>query len=402
MILASAGIAGRSSRALFIIFLFVTLSYAVAPEARAQSIDAEEQYMVRLINEYRAQNGLSQLKISVALTRSADWMGADMIANNYFGHIDSLGRDPFVRMTAFNYNYNGYRGENLAAGYDDAVRTINQWKTSQTHNSVMLNSNFNVIGISRVYGAASRYRYYWTTDFGSYIDQTFDGTQSVRTVNAANYSQTVSPDALAASFGTQMTSSTASAPATPLPTSLGGISVTVNNVNAPLLFVSPTQINYLIPSGIGSGIAQIVVKNGAAIIATGTVTVDYISPSIFTVSANGSGTAAAQTTFDGVSFQAAANTDGSARALSVGTSTRPNYLILYGTGLRRRSSLSGVQVSIGGLPAQVNFAGAHPVYGGLDQLNVRLPLELRGRGLVDVNVIADGRSANTVKVNIGN
>lgn len=397
---ASAGSAGSISRA-FLVLIFSFLFFACAFEAAAQAIDAEEQAMVNLINEYRAQNGLSQLKVSVVLTRSAEWMSADMIANNYFGHVDSLGRDPFARMSAFGYNYNTYRGENLAAGYDDAVRTIAQWKNSQTHNAVMLNPNFNVIGISRQFGAASRYRWYWTTDYGGFIDQTFDGMKTVRTVNAASYSQTVAPDALAASFGTQLSGTTASAPATPLPTTLGGISVSVNNVSAPLLFVSPGQINYLVPSSVGTGTATVTVKSGSTVVASGQVNVDYISPSIFTASSSGSGTAAALTTFDGATFQPVANPDGTARPVSVGTAAKPNFLVLYGTGLRRRSSLSGVQVTIGGIAAQVTFAGAHAVFGGLDQLNVRIPLELRGRGLLDVNVVVDGRAANTVKINIG-
>ena len=68
---------------------------------------------------------------------------------------DSAGRDPFVRMTAFGYNYGGYRGENIAAGYNDAARTFNLWRNSPGHNANMLNSNFKVIGISRAYCSSS-------------------------------------------------------------------------------------------------------------------------------------------------------------------------------------------------------------------------------------------------------
>src|SRR5215468_8023193 len=357
--------------------LLLIIVIAVGLQARAQSIDNIETEMRDLINNYRAQNGLSQLKISASLTRAAEWMSGDMAAKNYFSHTDSTGRDPFARMTAFGYNYNTARGENLAAGYDDAVRTFNQWKASPGHNAAMLNGNYSVIGIARVYGADTTYKWYWTADFGGYVDATIDGggpaTQPVKTVNAANYFQTISPDSIVATFGSQLTPATANAPSLPLPTTLGGVSVTVNDISAQLLYASPSQINYVVPSSVGPGTAMVKVMYNGAVIGTGTVTVENVSPNTFPVSANGQGVAAALTTFDGVSYQPVANPDGTARVLSVGTASRPNFLVLYGTGMRRRSSMSAVQVTIGGMAIPVDFLGAHSQLVGVDQINVRLP-----------------------------
>src|SRR5258708_37347882 len=144
------------SRWIYLCCFMLTLSFSV--RAQTPTLDSEEQMMLKLINDYRAQNGLNSLSASLALTRAADWMSADMAAKNYFSHTDSAGRDPFVRMTAFGYNYGGYRGENIAAGYDDAARTFNLWRNSPGHNAAMLNANFNVIGISRAYGALSIYK----------------------------------------------------------------------------------------------------------------------------------------------------------------------------------------------------------------------------------------------------
>ncbi|MCI0665723.1 MAG: CAP domain-containing protein [Acidobacteria bacterium] len=152
-----------------IILCFISLA-AVPAAAQNLLIDNEEQYMLKLINEYRGQRKLSQLKISVALTRAAEFMSTDMAVKCYFSHTDSMGRDPFVRMSAFKYDHPGQRGENLAAGFGDAVRTFNQWKNSRSHNVNMLRPNFNVIGISRVYRESSPHKWYWTTDFGSHID----------------------------------------------------------------------------------------------------------------------------------------------------------------------------------------------------------------------------------------
>ncbi|MEK7829961.1 MAG: CAP domain-containing protein, partial [Acidobacteriota bacterium] len=342
-------------------FLLLTISFAAV--AQTPTIDAEEQAFLKLINDYRAQNGLGALKVSLALTRAADWMSADMAAKNYFNHTDSAGRDPFVRMTAYGYNYAGYKGENIAAGYGDAARTFNQWRTSPSHNSIMLSPNFNVLGVSRSYNQFSTYKWYWATDFGTFIDALIPvgGTtiQTVRTLNAASYVQSVAPDSLAATFGTQLTSTTAGATSLPLPLTLAGVTVMVNNLSAPLLYVSPTQINYQIPANVDPGTAVIKVMNGGTEVANGTVTIENVSPSIFTVKADGKGVPAAQTTLDGVAFQSVANADATAKVLTVGTTAKPNYLVLYGTGLRRRSSMTNVRVTVGGVVSEISFLGAH-------------------------------------------
>src|SRR5262249_34539225 len=52
--------------------------------------------------------------------------------------------------------------------------------------------------------------WYWSTDFGGYVDATLEsgGTsagKSMKTVSAANYFLTVAPDAIATTFGAEMT-----------------------------------------------------------------------------------------------------------------------------------------------------------------------------------------------------
>jgi len=108
------------------------------------------------------------------------------------------------------------------------------------------------------------------------------------------------------------------------------------------------------------------------------------------------------TTFDGASYQSAVNADGTARAISVGTASQPNFLVLYGTGMRRRSSLSAVSVTIGGMTLSVDYLGAHSQLVGVEQLNVKMPQSRRGRGLVDLTVTVDGRVSNVAKLFIGN
>jgi uncharacterized protein YkwD len=153
--------------------LFLGVLAAVPFASQAQSslvVDSEEEVMIRLINEYRAQKGLGRLTLSYSLTKAADWMSSDMGVKNYFGHHDSQGRDPFVRMKDFGYKFRTTKGENLAAGFSDAVNTFQQWKNSPSHNAAMLNSQFKVIGISRTLIKNSQYRWYWTTDFGGQVE----------------------------------------------------------------------------------------------------------------------------------------------------------------------------------------------------------------------------------------
>ena len=139
------------------------------------SIDAEEQAFLGLINNYRAENGLSALTMSTNLNRSATWLAADMGVKNYFSHTDSLGRSPSTR--AQNCDYPSGAGENIAAGgaWSSASSVFNAWRNSSGHNANMLNGSYRQIGISRVYTSGSTYGWYWVTDFGLVNDGTNGG-----------------------------------------------------------------------------------------------------------------------------------------------------------------------------------------------------------------------------------
>ncbi|MBI1886608.1 MAG: CAP domain-containing protein [Chloroflexi bacterium] len=146
------------------------LALGVFPSRQAAALDSEEQTLLGLINNYRAANGLGTLSTSSLLTKAAVWMSNDMATKDYFSHTDSLGRDPFTRMADFGYNYNTWKGENLAAGVSDAKGALRLWKNSPGHNAVLLNPNFTVIGIARAYNEGSHFGWYWTNDFGGQAD----------------------------------------------------------------------------------------------------------------------------------------------------------------------------------------------------------------------------------------
>ncbi|MBS1809296.1 MAG: hypothetical protein JST84_14120 [Acidobacteria bacterium] len=377
--------------------------FSSASLAQTPVLDVEEQAILKLINDYRTANGLGTLQASVAVTNASKWMSNDMATKNYFSHTDSTGRDPFVRMSAFGYNYNTWKGENIAAGYSDAVNTFNQWKNSPSHNETMLNPNFKVIGIGRVVNLGAYYRYYWTTDFGGFVDAVITPTPPiVNTVSAASYSTNVAPDSLVSIFGAGLGSGIYNAISLPLPKSLGGTEVTVNGAAADLLYVSPAQINYVLPSNLSPGTAAIEVKTNGVVVGKGIATVASAAPGLFTITSDGNGIPAGYSTFDGITTKVLFNSDGTSRAVEAGTAQRPNYLVLFGTGFRKRTNLSNVQVRIGGIIAQVDYAGAQTNYVGLDQLNIVIPTSARGSGEVDLILTVDGKPANRVRVNIGN
>ncbi|HEX2910753.1 MAG TPA: CAP domain-containing protein [Chloroflexia bacterium] len=129
--------------------------------------DDEELKFLQLINQYRHAKGLSTLNPSGQLTTIARWMSQDMADKAYFSHKDSIGRDPFQRMSQLGYPANTWRGENLAGGFVGADAVMVGWQNSPEHNANMLNTHYTTIGISRIYNPNSPFHWYWSTEFGS-------------------------------------------------------------------------------------------------------------------------------------------------------------------------------------------------------------------------------------------
>ncbi len=86
--------------------------------------------------------------------------------------------------------------------------------------------------------------------------------------------------------------------------------------------------------------------------------------------------------------------------IDLGAETDQLFLIAFGTGFRNRSALAAATATIGGANAEVAFAGAQGNLVGVDQANIRIPRSLAGRGNVDVVLRVDGKTANTVTLNV--
>jgi uncharacterized protein (TIGR03437 family) len=73
---------------------------------------------------------------------------------------------------------------------------------------------------------------------------------------------------------------------------------------------------------------------------------------------------------------------------------------LFGTGIRGRSALSAISITLGGTALPVAYAGAQGTYSGLDQVNVLLDRSLIGKGALTLQLTANGIPANPVVVNV--
>src|SRR5262249_47359002 len=149
----------------------------------------------------------------------------------------------------------------------------------------------------------------------------------------------------------------------PLPTILGGARVSVRDSFgserfAPLFYVSPTQINYQIPPGTGTGDVTVTVFSGDGSVSVSALPVVAVSPGLFAANADGQGVAAAQVlrvkadgsqSFESVSQFDAALKKYVARPIDLGSEGEQVYLVLYGTGIRGRSSLGAVALQVGGM-----------------------------------------------------
>ncbi len=249
-----------------------------------------------------------------------------------------------------------------------------------------------------------------------YVGLASDQPEMLTTVSAASYisGESVAPDSIVAGFGQNLAPSVEVAPpGTSLPQKLGGVSVRVKSVLCSpftrLWFVSPSQINFLVPSCTGVGPAAVVVESGGRPQAAGIVDVRAVSPALFSAEGNGKGVASAVAVHvrpdESQNWEylfEAGCVPGACKAapIDLGLSGEQVVLSLYGTGIRGRTALSAVSATIGGLSAPVQYAGPVEGYTGLDQVNIVVPRLLAGRGLVQIILTVDGKPANPVDVHI--
>ncbi|MEO8098003.1 MAG: CotH kinase family protein [Acidobacteriota bacterium] len=206
-------------------------------------------------------------------------------------------------------------------------------------------------------------------------------------VNAASGLPGLAPGSLASVYGFSMAPSADQPENWPLPLTLGQTSVTVNGVGAPLLFVSPFQVNFQIPWNIATGPAPLLVSVDGIQSASLLVQVDATAPGIFVVT--------------------------HASDFGVVSALRPaaagEMLSFFATGLGAvnpavrdgepasldfvSSTVQTVTAKVNGQTAAVLFAGLAPGYAGLCQVNVQLPAAITGTGDLSLTLSVGGKES---------
>lgn len=218
----------------------------------------------------------------------------------------------------------------------------------------------------------------------------------------------VAPGSIAAIFGTGLNDgsqvlSSSFGPDGRLVTTLGGASVTVGGIAAPMYYSTSGQLGIQIPielAGRTSAPVQVTVAGQTS--QPRSVNLFTVKPGLFTISQDGRGTAICVHS-DGITLVTA---DRPARPEEV--------VILYGTGLGPltpplrtgepsvgNQTASTPSVTIDGLSAQVLFSGAAPGFLGLDQINVVVPGLARTNPANPLVLSINGVSASAVTLPVG-
>ena len=156
---------------IFVMFILIeTISFATYHESIKQedekrvrkqqminqevNLTQDEQETLNLINEYRKQNGLNELKTFSKLQDVAKLKAYDIVNNEYFAHTSSNLGTPFEMLESNNIEY-VIAGENLA-GNISPKRAVEAWINSISHRENILEDKFEYSGIcvidSPIYG----------------------------------------------------------------------------------------------------------------------------------------------------------------------------------------------------------------------------------------------------------
>lgn len=225
-------------------------------------------------------------------------------------------------------------------------------------------------------------------------------------VNAASFAAPVARGSIASLFGSGLSPVFTSATFVPLPRLIEDVKVTVNGVDAPLFYVSPTQINFQIPyeSPVGAGVPVVVSRGGIA-----------ASPVSIPIADNAPGIFEYQRT--------SADRDPiiQHQNWTLVTPDRPavpgEALTIYATGVGSlnnppatgevaavsplATSIVTGAITVGGIPAQVLFAGLTPSLVGLLQVNFIVPSGYSPTAtMVPLTLRFGSMNANTVNLNV--
>ncbi|HEY4089814.1 MAG TPA: protease pro-enzyme activation domain-containing protein [Bryobacteraceae bacterium] len=208
--------------------------------------------------------------------------------------------------------------------------------------------------------------------------------------SAASYQTQFAPGMIISLFGANLAASRPAAPPAPLPTQLGGTTVTINGILSPLYYVSPGQINVQVPWEIPKNSTAIikVTSNGKSV--TDRFQVNKNAPEIFGDANNLM--VPYQTTGRGDAAFLFVTGDGLFSSPAVVTGAVPPAGTL--------TALStSAKVTVGGVPASVFFVGEPSWSVGVAQINFTIPTNMPV-GQQPVVVTIGGVSSSPVYITV--
>lgn len=204
----------------------------------------------------------------------------------------------------------------------------------------------------------------------------------------------MAPGTLVTLYGVNLAAAVGQSPGLPLPSVLEGTQVLAGGVPMPLLFVSPNQINALLPPGLLAGEAYpVAVRRGDRQSAPELLPIAAAQPGIFTANQSGSG--------QGVVL----GPDQLTLADAANPAPKGQAVVIYGTGFGEVTDVGGlsqtqlpVAVTAGGVPARVLFSGLTPGFAGLYQVNAILGETTPSGDAVALTVTVNQRVSNVVSI----
>jgi uncharacterized protein (TIGR03437 family) len=218
------------------------------------------------------------------------------------------------------------------------------------------------------------------------------------------------PGSIATIYGTNLAGATVTAAAPPLPYFLGDVTVEVEGFPAPMFYVSPGQINFQVPWEMEDyNRATVTIRNGTLQSAPLQLNIAFAAPALFSYNGTGSGQGAILIAGSGLNVLAApAGTTATSRPAKAGETIS---IFCTGLGPVSRIQNDGVPktttplaisqtpvLTIGGVAADVSFAGLAPGGVGLYQINATVPDGVASGGAVAVVASMSGVVSNTVTV----
>lgn len=225
--------------------------------------------------------------------------------------------------------------------------------------------------------------------------------------DSAAYGPRVAPGSLATIFGSGLAGSTASASGFPLPTNLSGSTVSVAGTLAPLLYVSPTQINFQVPSSARAGDLNVVVNGPGGASAAFGMTVTAQAPALYQYGTNH---ALAQNAGGSLNSDTAPAPAGSVITVYLTGQGAVSNPVTDGTAAPTSplsDASAAATATLGPLNAPVQFLGLTPEFAGLAQANIQVPalpagdypLVLTVGGLLSASVVISVSGSGTAYTN---